>query len=375
MTKIYYLFLSFSIILFLYFLKTLRYRNSKICYYKVMNFIVGLIRKNIGYKKVEGLKKKVNEKFFLARIKIKNPFHTYITLKILIPIITFVIVLIVFYTNLNMYRNSILKDYNFGSTQLERKSLMGLSEKQFLSLQENEKKIVEFVLNHINYQEFNQLEEEGKISYIISILRGNYQFNDMEYYSYAKRIILKRNELNSIRLDKIAWIKMTLVSVSSIWLIDLILYGLSKWRKTELEDEIEQLELTTVLSGDTPHTSVYDILLSLESTSKIFKPYLKMAKEEYMLSNEKSLEGLKKIPYKDFLIITKTLHQAKNANLEKAIDNLKKHLDRKRKKREIEEEDILSKKDMIILLFIVISMGFLLLMWFYPLTSIFSSFN
>ncbi|WP_406242021.1 hypothetical protein ACF3M2_14025 [Tissierella carlieri] len=378
MDKIYYLFILISIILLLYFIKSSKRRVAtvfKLYYSKFMNYIIGLIRKCVGNKKINILEKKITEKFFLSRVKSKNPLHMYITLKILIPIITFVTVFMISNTNLNIYRNSILKDYNFGSTQLEKKSLMGLTEKQFLSLQENEKKIAEFVLNEIDHSEFNQLEEEGKINYIIAILRGSYQFSDADYYSYAKRILAKYDMLNSIKLDRAGWAKIVLASFLSIWLIDAILYGLSKWKKPELEDEIEQLELTTVLVGGTRNISVYDILLSLESTSKIFNPYLKTAKNEYAINNEKSLEGLRKVPYKDFLIIAKTLQQAQNSSLDKAIENLKKHLERKKKKREIEQDNILSKKDMLMILFMAISVGTLLLMWFYPLATIFKSFN
>ncbi|MCQ4924861.1 hypothetical protein NE686_17295 [Tissierella carlieri] len=338
----------------------------------ILDKIINTLERLVGEKKIQSYEKKVIERFFLSKIRVKKPFRIYVAFKILVPLFVFFIVFNVSYTNLDLKRESILMDYNFSTNQIEKKTLIGLSESDYKELQEKEKTIMLDIFNEIDDAEYEELNTRDKYQYIQGILQRKYDFSDENNYIYSKRAVEKKLAIEKLRLDRLFIINTTLLS---FWLFDLILIGLSKWGKSDIDDELEQLELTTVLIGSTSHISVGDILVGLESNSHFFRPYLEDAKKEYLVNSDDALQTLRRTPYGDFQIIAKTLEQAKNSNLDKAMYNLRKHIERKKKKKEIEGDDKLNKKDLTVHILIMVSVAFLLMMWFYPLTTIISDLN
>lgn len=341
-----------------------------------------------GGKKAEDYvekRKKYIESMLFQTVKLANiekKYLMYYLSKVVSIIILMILSQMIIYTNAVLKKESILSNFMFGSNSISGVSsvsgvtLLGMDEKQFKKLQDEEVNMMVSILKDINESIYYYLDDDKKLMYLQEIINKKYNFSEEETFKIAERAknkfdLIYRLSTNN-RIKVMAYIISTVLGV---FLIDFILMIWGKINSEKIKNETETLQDITVLIGDNPNTSVEDILISLRNSSNIFYPYLKEAHFEYLKSANKGLKVLNNVPYKEFRRIASTLSQAQNYDKFKAIANLKKYLERKQKKlRDIEDFEI-RKKEMIATFIVVAPLLLLVMLLVYPFMKILTEYS
>ncbi|KUO52366.1 MAG: hypothetical protein APF76_04845 [Desulfitibacter sp. BRH_c19] len=337
-------------------------------------FILLLFRRFYGSKYFDYKEIKLKKEFFNARLDYKKRDLYYYLPKLILPIIIAVLMFGILTTNLNLRRAEVLADFNFGVDSNSKVSLFGITSDESQALKSKETYLMKYIFNNIDSSQYNNLNHSDRIEYVSDIIALQYDLDDdTELYLTAEKAIAKYYVLNSIGYGVNHIFSILLSLILGFFAVDLILFLLKQWYISVIADENEKLEMLTVLVGENINSTTEDILNVLISNSVVFKPYLQSISREYYSDNTKALLMLNNVPYAQFRMLAKTLISYRKANKDKAIANLKRHLERKKKRQMNKEEFLINVKTYIALGLMIPPCLCLLLLWFYPLLIIFSN--
>lgn len=355
----------------IYWQKTYSQRFKKLSLKKICVSIFKII---YGTKSFSEKEIKLKRKFFNAGLDYSKRDLYYYLPKLILPFLVTFLVFIILNTNLNLRKDELLTDFNYATDKYHKVSLFGLNADEYQALKDKEKYLMTYIFDNIDPSDYKGMSlHSEKIKYISDIISSKYQKDIIDLFLTSERAIAKYEAINNIKLHTNHILLIILSFILGYFLIDFILFLMKHWHITNIEEENNKLEMLTVLVGDNANTTTYEILNILLDNSNIFKQYLKEAYNNYLSDNQAALLSLACVPYDQFKTLSKTLLQYQNADKNKAIDNLKRHLERKKKKQQDKEEHKIEVKTLIALFLLIPPFVFLLIFWIYPLLVIFSN--
>ncbi len=342
--------------------------------------ITNVIIKLFGVKAESYIKKreKAIEISFFKTIKLNkivNKYPIYYSCKLVFTLMAVIIGFSIFYTNLNIKKLSLISNFTVNGTSISGMSMFGITEDEFRTLQNKESNIMNLVFQNID-SNYYQLTEDKKLSYLSSIVEDIGGVSREDILTTAQRAYYKISELNKMKNNKYSILVMIIFASIIGWLTpNFLLYLWGRIVAEKIKNETDTLQNITILVGDNPNTTVIEILQTLKETSTIHDEYFEKAYFQYLISADKGIEILNGASDKEVKKIAIALLQAQTYEKTKAIDNLRKYIERKQKKLRDTEDFQIKAKENIALVILIIPIFIYIALIMYPLLKVFTDFS